>query len=152
MCYPWFQAVKEHSSSLSGLVVPLIRESLAPQVTKLTNSHPILMMISMIDLFQVIVHLDVDGLTLWLSALRNAVTIASANGDSALQDIFPQALALLSTNLDLLGSITQIIESYFLLDASYILEVDSLISLHPEPTITNIDVPRCMQLTSSEPF
>ena len=66
-------------------------------------------------------------MTLWLSALRNAVTITSVNGDPALQDIFPLALALLSTNLDLLGSITRIIESYFLLDASYILKVDSLI-------------------------
>ena len=98
-----------------------------------------------------IVHLDADGLTLWLSALRNAVTIASVNGDPALQDIFPQALALLSTNLDLLGSITRIIESYFLLDASHILKVDS-ISLHPEPTIINVDACRCMQLTSSRPF
>ena len=99
-----------------------------------------------------IVHLDVDGLSLWLSALRNAVIIASVNGDPALQDIFPQALALLSTNLDLLGSITRIIESYFLLDASYILKVDSLIFLHPEPTIINIGASRCMQSTSSKPF
>ena len=99
-----------------------------------------------------IVHLDADGLTLWLNALRNTVTIASVNGDSALQDIFPQALALLSTNLDLLGSITRIIESYFLLDASHILRVDSLISLHLESTIINIDASRCMQLTSSKPF
>jgi hypothetical protein len=100
----------------------------------------------------VIVHLDADGLTLWLSALRNAVTIANVNGDSALQDIFPQALALLSTNLDLLGSITRIIESYFLLDVSHILKVDSLISLHPEPTIINVDASRHMHLTSSKPF
>ena len=99
-----------------------------------------------------IVHLDADGLTLWLSALRNAVTIASVNGDPALQDIFPQALALLSTNLDLLGSITRIIESYFLLDASHILKVDSLISLHPEFMIFNIDASRRMQLNSSKPF
>ena len=98
-----------------------------------------------------IVHLDADGLTLWLSALRNAVTIASVSGESALQDIFPQALALLSTNLDLLGSITRIIESYFLLDVSHILKV-SLISLHPEPTIVNVDSSRRMHSTSSNPF
>ena len=99
-----------------------------------------------------IVHLDADGLTLWLSALRNAVTIASVNSDPTLHDIFPQALALLSTNLDLLGSITRIIESYFLLDASHILKVDSLISLHPGHTIINIDASSCMQMTSSKPF
>ena len=99
-----------------------------------------------------IVHLDVDGLTLWLSALRNAVTIASVNGDPALQDIFPQALALLSTNLDLLGSITRIIESYFLLDSSHILKVEGLIFLHPEPSIIKIDASRCTQLTFSKPF
>jgi hypothetical protein len=42
VCYPWFQAVKEHSSSLSGLVVPLIRESLAPEVIQLSKPsfHP----------------------------------------------------------------------------------------------------------------
>ena len=34
LCYPLFQAVKEHSSSLGGLVVPLICESLSPGVTK----------------------------------------------------------------------------------------------------------------------
>lgn len=99
-----------------------------------------------------IVNLDEDGLTLWLSALRNTVTMASVNGASALQDIFPEALALLSTNLDLLGSITRIIESYFLLDASHILRVGGLIYLHAEPTIINICVSRRMQLTSSKLF
>lgn len=99
-----------------------------------------------------IVHLDIDGLTLWLSALRNTVTMASVNGASALQDIFPQALTLLPTNLDLLGSITRILESYFLLDASYILTVGSLISFHSDPAIIDMDVSRRMQLTSSKPF
>ncbi|KAF8165214.1 armadillo-type protein [Crassisporium funariophilum] len=99
------EAVKANSSSLGGLVVPLIRESLSPAV---------------------IIQLDVDGLNLWSSALRNTMTIASVNGAPALQDIFPQAVAMLSTNLDLLGSITRIVESYILLDAPHILTVHAM--------------------------
>lgn len=68
-------------------------------------------------------NLDDDGLSLWLTALRNTLTLTSVNGAPALFDLFPQALELLSTNLDLLGKITSIIESYFLLDAPAILQV-----------------------------
>ncbi|KAF8974448.1 armadillo-type protein [Flammula alnicola] len=96
------EAVKEHSSPLGRLVVPLIRESLSPQ--------------------SFIVQLDADGLNLWLSSLRNTVTISSVDGSPCLRDIFPEAMGLLATNLDLLGSITRIIESYLLLDSEYILK------------------------------
>ncbi|KAF9476494.1 ARM repeat-containing protein [Pholiota conissans] len=95
------EAIKEHSSPLGSLVVPLIRESLSPSF---------------------IVQLDVDGLNLWLSALRNTVTMSAMDGSPCLRDIFPDAVALLGTNLDLLGSIISIIESYFLLDAEYIIK------------------------------
>ena len=68
-------------------------------------------------------YLDADGLNLWLAALRNSVTIVSDDGSPGLRVLFPQALQLLATNLDLLGSITEIVVSYFLLDARYILQV-----------------------------
>ncbi|PPR07214.1 hypothetical protein CVT26_012647 [Gymnopilus dilepis] len=99
------EAVKDNSSPLGPLVVPLIRESLSPGC---------------------IIQLDGDGLNLWLGALRNTVTVASSDGRPCLRDLFPQAMALLATNLDLLGSITRIMESYFLLDAAHILETSAV--------------------------
>ncbi|TFK43406.1 armadillo-type protein [Crucibulum laeve] len=99
------ESVKEQSTNLGNIVVPLIRESLLPGV---------------------IVHLDEDGLGLWLTALRNTMTITSVNGAPALYDLFPQALSLLATNLDLLGKINSIVESYLFLDALGILQAFSL--------------------------
>lgn len=69
------------------------------------------------------INLDDDGLTLWLTALRNTLTLNSVNGSPALFDLFPMAMNLLSTNFDLLGKTVSIIESYFLLDAPAILQV-----------------------------
>ncbi|KAG6880368.1 hypothetical protein C0992_007779 [Termitomyces sp. T32_za158] len=70
-----------------------------------------------------IINLDDDCLTLWLTALRNTLTLSSVNGSPALFDLFPIAMNLLSTNFDLLGKTVSIIESYFLLDAPGILQV-----------------------------
>lgn len=72
---------------------------------------------------QSITQLDADALSLWIASLRNTLTIASLDGRPCLQDIFPDAMTLLAGNLDLLGSITRIIESYLLLDAVNILKV-----------------------------
>ncbi|KAF8746019.1 hypothetical protein AX14_004306 [Amanita brunnescens Koide BX004] len=98
------EAVKAESTPLGGIVVPIVQESISPGA---------------------ISHLDEDGLNLWLSALRNTVTISSVNGAPALAELFPRALELLATNLDLLGKITTIIESYIVLDATAILQVHS---------------------------
>ncbi len=76
---------------------------------------------------QNIVQLDADGLNLWLAALRNTTAIVAVDGFTSLRDLFPQALQLLATNLDLLGSITGIMESYFLLDAIHILQVSEVV-------------------------
>ncbi|KAG5716692.1 Importin-11 [Termitomyces sp. T112] len=95
------ESVKVESTALGGIVVPLVRDSLAPGA---------------------IINLDDDGLTLWLSALQNTLTLSSVNGAPALFDLFPIAMNLLSTNFDLLGTTISIIESYFLLDASGILQ------------------------------
>lgn len=71
-----------------------------------------------------ILQLDQDGLDLWLSALRNATSLHSTStGVPSLLDLAPAALQLLANNLDLLGTIVSIIEGYFLLDASSLLQV-----------------------------
>ncbi|KAK2466318.1 hypothetical protein APHAL10511_001960 [Amanita phalloides] len=96
------ESVKAESTPLGGIVVPLVRESISPGA---------------------ISHLDEDGLNLWLSSLRNTMTISSVNGAPALAELFPRALELLATNLDLLGKVMNIVESYLVLDATAILQV-----------------------------
>ncbi|KIJ70097.1 hypothetical protein HYDPIDRAFT_178457 [Hydnomerulius pinastri MD-312] len=91
---------KEHSSSLVPLVGPLVQESLSPGVS---------------------IHLDEDGLNLWHAALRNSTTLQSTSVPSLLQ-LFPLATSLLASNLDLLGKIILIIESYLFVDASLVLQ------------------------------
>lgn len=63
-----------------------------------------------------------DALSLWVAALRNTVTIESVQGAPALFELFPTAVAMLD-NLDVLGKVTSILQSYFLLNASAILQV-----------------------------
>ncbi|KIL00584.1 hypothetical protein PAXRUDRAFT_821482 [Paxillus rubicundulus Ve08.2h10] len=97
-------SLKEHSSSLLPLVVPLVQESLSPGVA---------------------VHLDEDGVNLWLAALRNSATLQSSSVPTLLQ-LFPLAISLLASNLDLLGKVIFIVESYLFVDASVILQNFSL--------------------------
>ncbi|CCM04790.1 uncharacterized protein FIBRA_06983 [Fibroporia radiculosa] len=92
---------KEHSVSLSNLVVPLVRDSFSPGAQQ---------------------NLDEDALILWQAALRDTITIEGVNGGAGLIDLFPLAISLQSENLDLLGKIMNIIESYILLDALQILQ------------------------------
>ncbi|KAG6911227.1 hypothetical protein DXG01_003094 [Tephrocybe rancida] len=99
------ESVKAQSTPLGGIVVPLVRESLLPGA---------------------IINLDDDGLTLWLTALRNTLTLTSVNGAPALFELFPLAMELLASNFDLLGKTISIIESYFLLDAPGILQACSV--------------------------
>jgi len=66
--------------------------------------------------------MDEDAIELWLIALRNSLR----NIDPAIPDLFellPNAVNLLATNLDLLGQICQIMESYVLLDCPRVLQV-----------------------------
>lgn len=95
------EASKEHSMSLNSLVVSLVREGLSLGAQ---------------------LHLDEDAIILWKAALHNAVSIEGANGVPGLIDLFPLAISLLSENLDLLGSVIMILESYYLLDASRVLQ------------------------------
>ncbi|KAF9226602.1 ARM repeat-containing protein [Gyrodon lividus] len=98
------KSLKEHSSSLLPLVVPLVQESLSPGFA---------------------VHLDDDGVNLWLAALRNSTTLQSASVPSLLH-LFPLAISLLANNLDLLGKVIFIVESYLFVDAPLVLQNFSL--------------------------
>lgn len=95
------EAAKEQSSSLDSVTIPLIQESLSPGAA--TN-------------------LDEDGLVVWLAVLRNATSLTNPNSQCCVRDLFPRALSLLATNLDLLGRITGIMEAYFFLDAQTLLQ------------------------------
>ncbi|KAK0490845.1 armadillo-type protein [Armillaria novae-zelandiae] len=94
------KALKGESTSLTHIIVPLVRESL-----------------------QEAINLDEDGLVLWKAALHNTLTVQSVNGAPGLIEMVPDAIKLLATNLDLLGKTIDIIESYMLLEGAQILQV-----------------------------
>ncbi|KAI0832484.1 ARM repeat-containing protein [Trametes gibbosa] len=99
------ESAKEHANTLSALVVPLVRECF---------NSPAQM------------HLDEDAFALWQAALRNTTTIDGLNGSPGLVDLVPLIIQQLSSNLDVLGTIVHIIESYILLDAPRILQMYAL--------------------------
>ncbi|KAJ7507960.1 armadillo-type protein [Mycena galericulata] len=96
------EATKQRSSSLTAVVVPLVREGLNPGARNAT-------------------HLDEDTMDLWLAALRNATSLENPSGP-ALIDVFPLAVSILAGNLDLLGKAIAIIDAYFLLNGGFILQ------------------------------
>lgn len=52
------------------------------------------------------------------------MTIESVNGAPGLIDVMPVLISLLAVNLDLLGKIIGLVESYFLLGAPLVLQVN----------------------------
>ncbi|KAH9947240.1 ARM repeat-containing protein [Amylocystis lapponica] len=103
------ESAKEHSASLSSLVVALVKDSLAPGAQ---------------------LHLDKDALNLWLAALRNSVTLESVGGGPGLLELIPILILLLSENYDLLGTVIMIVEGYILLDAAHVLRLHGAELLH----------------------
>jgi hypothetical protein len=71
-------------------------------------------------------NLDSDGALLWKEAMR--CTTSATAGNPPLSNLLPLAIRLLETNLDLLGSLLNIMESYFLLNGEQILQV--IVSSH----------------------
>ena len=67
--------------------------------------------------------MDKDGMKLWLTALRATSMLQGVNGQAGLVDLFPLAIHTLRTNKDLLGSMSDIMESYFLLGANDLSQV-----------------------------
>ena len=82
----------------------------------------------LLNSIQLDVQMDEDAIELWLIVLRNSLR----NMDPSVPDLFellPNAVGLLATNLDLLGHICQIMESYILLDCPRVLQVSQHICL-----------------------
>ncbi|KAJ7068412.1 armadillo-type protein [Mycena amicta] len=98
------EATKHRSAALSSLVVPLVRQSLLPEFAS---------------------HLDEDALNLWLAALRHTSTLQSQTGPG-LFDLYPKAVTMLATNLDLLGKAIDITVAHFFLDAPLILQTSAV--------------------------
>ncbi|KAF7332027.1 Importin N-terminal domain-containing protein [Mycena kentingensis (nom. inval.)] len=94
------EAIKERSVALSGLIVPLVKDGLSPAMSS---------------------HLDEDALHLWLAALRHTNTLQSPTGASLIE-LYPKAVTMLATNLDLLGKAIDIVLAHFFLDAPLILQ------------------------------
>ncbi|PPQ99043.1 hypothetical protein CVT24_003603 [Panaeolus cyanescens] len=97
------EATQEQSNALTALVESLIKGSMVEEAK---------------------IQLEEDALVLWLAALRNSPTFTEST-NTGLLGLFPLAVDMLSTNLDLLGSLTSIVESYFLLAASHLLTLYS---------------------------
>ncbi|KAL0577074.1 hypothetical protein V5O48_004917 [Marasmius crinis-equi] len=93
------KAIGGQSTPLTGIVVPLVEESM----NEGTN-------------------LDGDGIILWKEAMRNTLSATASDGGRSLLDLFSLCLKQLDNNLDLLGSLINIVESYFLLESPRILE------------------------------
>ncbi len=68
--------------------------------------------------------LDEDALMLWQVALRHTESLDGSDGSPGLASLIRLAVDLLANNLDLLGQIISILESYVILDASRFLQVD----------------------------
>jgi hypothetical protein len=68
-------------------------------------------------------HLEEDAMVLMQAALSNTVTIQSVNGAPALLELFPIIVPYLAGDIHILGRITNLIESYFVVDASSVLHV-----------------------------
>lgn len=73
---------------------------------------------------QASLHFDKDGISLWLVALRNSGPIQQTNGNPpGLFNLLPVLVTVLANNVDLLGSVIDIATSYYLLNATYVLQV-----------------------------
>ncbi|CAE6485218.1 unnamed protein product [Rhizoctonia solani] len=93
----------DQSASLVPIVIPLIRQSLTPE-SKL--------------------HLDEDALQLWLAALRNAIALPPPQpGVLGLSELIPDLIQQMHDNIDLLGTLLQILESYLLLNATMVVQL-----------------------------
>ncbi|KAH9966059.1 ARM repeat-containing protein [Russula dissimulans] len=90
-------ATGQQSTSLATIVAPLLEECLSPAF---------------------ITELETDALQLWITALRNAASLGTANGEASLLDLFPKVIDLLADNWSVLGSTTDVLEGYLLLDAN----------------------------------
>ena len=65
--------------------------------------------------------LDTDGVNLWLAALRNSPALPSQ--PHKYYDLLEKLVSMLSQNFDILGSTTDLLVSYFVSNATAVLQV-----------------------------
>ena len=88
-------------------------------------------------------NLDGDGIILWKEAMRNSLSATAADGGRPLIDLFPVCLNQLESNLDLLGSLLNVVDSYFLLEGPRILEVIYLCRSRSSLNVTTTPLALC---------
>ena len=108
----------------------------------------------LINNHQFATELETDALLLWVTALRCTAALGNPIGDSSLLDLFPKMINLLADNWAVLGTVTDILEGYLLLDANTVMQVRCTIvdipSLHTHVTDTELCFPALYR--SSTPF
>ena len=62
-----------------------------------------------------------NGINLWLAALRNSPSLPSQ--PHKYYDLLEKLVSMLSQNFDLLGSVTDLLVSYFVSNATFVLQV-----------------------------
>ncbi|KAJ4478277.1 ran binding protein 11 [Lentinula aciculospora] len=97
------KAIGPESTTLSHIIVPLVKESMSQGF-----------------------NLDGDGSNLWREAMRNTLTIDNPSPNESLASLLNILVYHLKTNLELLGTMINITESYFLLDPSRMLQIDAV--------------------------
>ncbi|KAF5390622.1 hypothetical protein D9757_002665 [Collybiopsis confluens] len=97
------KAIGAQSIGLSHIVVPLVLDSMNQGL-----------------------NLDGDGINLWKDSMRNATTLDNVDPKISLAGLIPFLVQHLNNNLDLLGTLLNITESYFLLDPSRMLQGPAL--------------------------
>ncbi|KAF8826887.1 hypothetical protein HHX47_DHR5000875 [Lentinula edodes] len=71
-------------------------------------------------------NLDGDGSNLWREAMRNTLTIDNPGPNGTLASLMDILVHHLKTNLELLGTMINIMESYFVLDPARMLQIDAV--------------------------
>ncbi|KAF9782921.1 ARM repeat-containing protein [Thelephora terrestris] len=92
-------ASRETSYRLVDLVYPLVLECFAPQAATT---------------------LDLEGIKLWLAALRSSPSLPSQ--PHKYYDLLEKLVLMLSHNFDILGSVTDLLVSYFISNATIVLQ------------------------------
>ncbi|KAF9653383.1 ARM repeat-containing protein [Thelephora ganbajun] len=112
-------ASREASYRLVDLVYPLILECFVPQAATT---------------------LDTDGINLWLAALRNSPSLPSQ--PHKYYNLLEKLISMLNQNFDLLGSITDLLVSYYVSNATFVLQLHAvpLFEAYKPPLTQNITV------------
>ncbi|KAJ4481713.1 armadillo-type protein [Lentinula edodes] len=97
------KAIGPESTALSHIIVPLVKESMSQGF-----------------------NLDGDGSNLWREAMRNTLTIDNPGPNGTLASLMDILVHHLKTNLELLGTMINIMESYFVLDPARMLQIDAV--------------------------